>query len=115
MVIPRPENNGESVAEDGLTELIAQAESTGIEAVVMDLGADVRAPFWDGIIERADVSFLVLDTDGKALDRARRFLAASMQPPEGCGLGRQPAHPTRRGIARMKWLEISARPASRAR
>lgn len=83
VVIPRPENNGESVAEDGLTELIAQAESTGIEAVVMDLGADVRAPFWDGIIERADVSFLVLDTDGKALDRARRFLAASMQPPEG--------------------------------
>ncbi len=83
MVIPRPENNGESVTEVGLTQIIAQAEKTGIEAVVLDLGADVRAPFWDGMIERADVPFLVLDTDAKALDRARRFLAASMQPPEG--------------------------------
>ena len=82
VVIPRPKQRGKR-SRGGLTEIIAQAEKTGIEAVVMDLGADVRAPFWDGIIERADVSFLVLDTDGKALDRERRFLAASMQPTEG--------------------------------
>lgn len=98
-VIPRPENSAESVTEATLAEIFTQAERMEVEAVVMDLGADVRAPYWDGIIERADVSILVLDTDAKALDRARRFLAASAHPPEGWVLAINQRTP--RGTYRM--------------
>ena len=79
----------------------------------MDLGA-TRAPFWDGIIERADVSFLVLDTDGKALiGRDVFWLRPCNHRRDGSWSSINVPHAE--GIARMKWLEISARPASRAR
>jgi len=82
-VVARPENNADAVTEDAVVGILSNAEQAGFGAAILDLGVDVRAPFWEGLVKRADVSFLVLDTDAKALDRARRFLAASFTPLEG--------------------------------